>query len=127
VTTGVSTTGWRGKIDALIPPSMRETLYRVVAGASTFLIAFGLVNHSEAVLWAQLGTSLVTLLFALLYTTVVWRAALYGVVGPLGAILMAYGIVNDVRWALITAAVGQVFGVATAAAKAVQPDVPVGR
>ena len=35
---------------------------------------------------------------------------------------MAYGIVSDVRWALIVAAVGQLFGIATAAAKTVQRD-----
>jgi hypothetical protein len=81
------------------------------------------LNADQSTLWTQLGVSTVTLLFAMLYSTSTWRTALYAVVGPLGALLMGYSIVNDVRWALITAAVGQLFGITTAAAKTVQSSV----
>lgn len=111
------------EIRALIPDSYREAAYRGLSGVVTFLVAFGVFNSDQAALWTQLGVSTVTLLFALLYSTSTWRSVLYAVVGPLGAVLMAYGIVDDVRWALITTAVAQVFGITTAAAKVVQAPV----
>lgn len=110
------------RIRELIPEKRREEFYRIVAAVSTGLLAFGFLDEQETALWTQLGISVVTTLFALLYTTSAWRASLYALVGPLGAVLMAYGIVSDVRWALIVAAVGQLFGIATAAAKTVQRD-----
>lgn len=108
------------KLRAAIPEGQREAFYRLVAGVTAFLLAFGVLDDSEAALWTQLGLTLVTSLFALLYSTQAWRTALYVITGPLGAVLMAYGIVSDVRWALITAAVAQLFGITTAAAKTVQ-------
>ncbi|UJE15669.1 membrane protein [Gordonia phage Ligma] len=110
----------RDSIRAAIPEGAREAYYRAVAGVTAFLLAFGVLDNQEAALWTQLGLTAVTSLFAMLYSTQAWRTALYAIVGPLGSVLMAYGIVADVRWALITAAVGQLFGITTMAAKTVQ-------
>ena len=110
------------RIRSVIPEGAREAYYRVTAAVVTGLMAFGLLDNQEAALWTQLGLTTVTSLFAMLYSTQAWRTALYALVGPLGAVLMAYGLVADERWALITAAVGQLFGIATAAAKTVQPS-----
>jgi hypothetical protein len=74
-------------------------------------------------LWAQLGVATVTLVFALAFSTSMWRSLLYGITGPLGAVLMWYGIVGDAKWALIVAGIGQLFGITTAAAKTVQRSV----
>lgn len=104
----------------VLPPEHRETLYRVVAGVLTFLTGYGILDESEAALWAQLAVGTITVLFALLYSTTTLRMALYALIGPVGAVLMAYGIVTDQMWAVIVAAVGQVFGVATAGSKTVE-------
>ncbi|QNL30141.1 hypothetical protein SEA_MARIOKART_14 [Gordonia phage Mariokart] len=112
------------RIRSAVPEGARETFYRVVAGATTFLLAFGVLDDQEAALWTQLGLTAVTSLFAMLYSTQAWRTALYALVGPLGSVLMAYGLVADEKWAIITAAIGQLFGIATAAAKTRQPSVP---
>ncbi|UBF41619.1 membrane protein [Gordonia phage CaiB] len=110
------------KIRAVIPEGRREDFYRVVTAVATGLLAFGFLDDQKAALWTQLGLALVTTLFALLYATSQWRVALYSITGPVGAVLMGYGIVSDTRWALIAAAVAQLFGMATAAAKTVQKD-----
>lgn len=122
MTSNVPTTGVRGWLQAHVSLEFRETAYRFAAALSTFLFAFGVLDSQEASLWTQLAVSTITLLFALLYATSGWRATIYAVTGPLGAILMWYGIVTDVRWALITAAVAQVFGLTTAAAKTITPS-----
>jgi len=114
-------TGIRGWLQAHVPLGFRETAYRYAAALTALLFAFGVLDSQEASLWTQLAVSTITLLFALLYATSALSAAIYTLTGPLGAILMWYGIVNEVRWALITAAVGQVFGITTAAAKTIQP------
>jgi hypothetical protein len=114
------TPSWLDKIRKLFPASDREWGYRIVAAISTGLMAFGLLNTEDAALWTQLGVSVITTLFALLYSTSTWRSALYVVVGPIGGLLMAYGIGQGVNWAIIVSAVGQLFGIATAAAKTVQ-------
>lgn len=120
MTTGSSTGSLFDKIRKLFPAADREWGYRIVAAATTGLLAFGLLNAQEAALWTQLGVSVVTTLFALLYSTSTWRSALYVIVGPLGGILMAYGIGHGIDWAVIVSAVGQLFGIATAAAKTIQ-------
>lgn len=108
------------RLRLMFPATERESLYRGVSAFIILLFAFGVLDENEAALWTQLAVSVVTCLFALLYATSTWRVALYLVVGPLGAVLMGYGIVTDTRWALIVAAVGQALGVSTAAAKTVQ-------
>ncbi|AYP70004.1 holin [Mycobacterium phage CRB2] len=110
----------RAWLQAHIPPADREILYRVVAGALTFLSGWGILDNERAVLWSQLGIGTVTALFALLYATSSVRVVLYTLVGPLGAVLLAYGIIQDEKWAVITASLAQVFGIATAAAKTVE-------
>lgn len=100
-----------------VPQSKREGFYRAVGAAIMFLLAFGVLDDNEATLWATFGTGLVTLLFALLHATSTWRTAIYVFTGPLGSVLMVYGIVGDERWALIVAATGYAFGIVTAAAK----------
>lgn len=114
-------TGLRGWLQSHVPLGFRETAYRYAAALTTLLFAFGVLDSQEASLWTQLGVSTVTLLFALLYASSGLSATIYTVTGPLGAVLMWYGIVSDTRWALITAATGQLFGIATAAAKTIQP------
>lgn len=109
------------KIRQLVPATYREAFYRATAAVVTLLLAVGVFNTEEAALWTQLGIALVTILFALLYTTSQWRTVLYLVVGPAGALLMAYGIGRGVDWAVVVSAVGQIFGITTAAAKAVSP------
>ncbi|URM86113.1 membrane protein [Gordonia phage BiggityBass] len=122
MTTGMTV---QDKLRAAVPEGAREAWYRFVAGATAFLLAFGVLDNQEAALWTQLGLTAVTSLFAMLYSTQAWRTALYALVGPVGSVLMAYGLVADERWALITAAVGQLFGIATMAAKTVQvPTAP---
>lgn len=112
--------GLRGRLQALVPQRAREAYYRFAGGAVMFLMAIGLLDTAEASLWTQLVVGTVTLVFALLYATTPWRVALYAITGPLGGVLMYYGIVNDTKWALITASVAQAFGITTAAAKTVQ-------
>jgi hypothetical protein len=119
-------TGVRGSLQRLIPASVREAYYRVAAAGLTLLFAFGVLDANEQALWGQFAVGLITLVFALVYATTPLRVALYAILGPLGAVLLYYGIVNDIRWALITAAVGQAFGIATAAAKTVQVINPDG-
>lgn len=108
------------RVRGLFPAADREWGYRIVAAAVAGLLAFGLLNSEQAALWTQLGVSVVTTGFALLYSTSTWRSALYVLVGPLGGVLMAYGIGQRVDWAIIVSTVGQLFGIATAAAKTVQ-------
>jgi hypothetical protein len=112
--------GLLNRIRALIPESAREGWYRIAGGVVAFLAAFGLLEQQEAALWTQLVISVITLGFALIYATSTWRVVLYAVTGPLGGVLMFYGLVNDVRWAAITASVAYAFGITTAAAKTVQ-------
>lgn len=110
---------WRAKLQAHIPAAWREWGYRAASGAVMFLLAFGVLDVNSAALWTQFGVGLVTLIFALIYAYTPVRVALYAFLGIGGSVLMYYGIVSDVRWALITAAVAQAFGIATAAAKTV--------
>ena len=112
--------GIRAWFQARVPAEMRETAYRVAAGVLTFLTGFGLLDNNEGALWGQLVVATITALFALLYSTSNLRVALYALVGPVGAVLMGYGLLSDVHWAVIVAAIGQVFGVATAASKAIE-------
>ncbi|UYL88126.1 holin [Gordonia phage Evaa] len=119
MTTEVSTIQ---KLRNAIPEKRREEFYRVVAGVTTFLLAFGVLDNQEAALWTQLGLATVTCLFALLYSTSAWRSAIYALAGPAGAVLMAYGLVGDQTWALVVAAVAQLFGITTAASKVTQRD-----
>lgn len=114
--------GVRNRLQLLIPLRARETFYRVVAGVLAALTGFGILDDNEAMMWSQLAVGTVTALFAMLYATTSIRRALYALVGPIGAVLMAYGIVNNWKWAVISVAVGQVFGTATAAAKVVELD-----
>lgn len=108
------------RLRTLVPQSSREGLYRLAGAVTTLLFGLGVLTSDQAAQWAQLTVSLITLLFAFLYATTSWRLALYAVTGPLGSILMAYGIVNDARWAVIAASVGYALGITTAAAKVVQ-------
>lgn len=95
-------------------PSQDYT-YSLVTGAVTFLLALGVVDQVQAALWTQLAIGVVTLVFAVVASPSMARSSVYALTGPLGAVLMAYGIVNDARWAVITAGVGQVLGLTTAA------------
>jgi hypothetical protein len=117
-------TAWRRWINLLreaIPERHRELFYRLASATTALLMAVGIVDNEQAALWGQLAVGVVTTMFALLYATSNWRVAFYGVLGPLGGLLMIFGIVSDTKWALIVAAVGQVFGITTSAAKVVQP------
>lgn len=98
----------------------RETAYRIVSAVVTLLFGIGVINASQDTLWAQLAVGAVTLVFAIFYSTSSWRTALYAILGPVAAVLGAYGLLQNVDWAVITAAVAQALGVTTAAAKAVQ-------
>jgi hypothetical protein len=104
----------------LIPQSSREMAYRIASTLAAFLLALGLTTADRAALWGQFAIGVVTTLFALLYATTPWRVALYGLVAPAGALLLAYGLVTNTVWALIAGAAGQFFGVTTAAAKVVE-------
>ena len=68
----------------LFPPDRREQLYRAAGAVTMLLFGLGVLTSDQAAQWAQLGVSLVTLLFAALYSTSTWRTALYAVTGPLG-------------------------------------------
>ncbi|AKO62190.1 tail length tape measure protein [Mycobacterium phage Apizium] len=107
----------RARLQAMIPAKARETWYRVASAAVMFLLAFGILDANEAALWAQFAVGLVTLVFALIYAYTPARVALYAFVGVVGSVLLYYGITTEETWALITAAVAQAFGIATAAAK----------
>lgn len=109
------------RLRTLIPERSREGLYRAAGAITMLLFGLGVLTSDQAAQWAQLAVSLITLLFAFLYAATPWRLALYAVTGPLGSILMAYGIVNDVRWAVIASSVGYALGITTAAAKTIQP------
>jgi hypothetical protein len=111
--------GVRGRLQTLVPASAREAWYRFASAAVMFLFAFGLLTADSMTLWIQLVGATVTLVFAAIYATTPLRLAMYSILAPAGAILLYYGIVTDVRWALITAAVAQAFGIVTAAAKTV--------
>jgi len=111
-------TGFRARLQRLIPVSAREAYYRFASAAVMFLFAFGLLSTSAVTLWIQLVGATVTLLFAALYATTPFRLALYAILAPVGAVLLYYGFTTDETWALIVAAVAQAFGITTAAAKA---------
>lgn len=110
----------RSRLQVILSPGVRDQLYRTLAGALTFLSGWGILDDQNAVLWSQLGVGTIGSLFAMLYATSTARQALYALVGPLGAVLMAYGIIQDTKWAIIVASLGQVFGMATAASKTVE-------
>lgn len=112
--------GWLGALAAKINPAEREGWYRAVSGLFLMLWAIGVLTQDEAAKWTQFGISTVTLLFALLYATSPWRVALYGLIVPLAGLLTWYGIATGVNWPLVAAAVAQVLGITTAAAKTVQ-------
>ncbi|MFN6543930.1 phage holin [Mycolicibacterium nivoides] len=112
--------GWLGALAAKINPAQREGWYRAVSGLFFMLWAVGVLTQDEAAKWTQFGISSVTLLFALLYATSPWRVAIYGLIVPLSAVLTWYGIATGINWPLVAAAVAQVLGITTAAAKTVQ-------
>lgn len=112
--------GWLGTLAGKINPAQREGWYRAISGLFLMLWAAGVLAEQEALVWSQFGISTVTLLFAVLYATSNWRAALYGLIVPLAAVLTWYGIATGVNWPLVAAAVAQVLGITTAAAKTVQ-------
>lgn len=112
--------GWLGILVAKINPAQREGWYRAISGLFLLLWAGGVLAQEEALVWSQFGISTVTLLFAVLYATSSWRVALYGLIVPLSAVLTWYGIATGVDWPLVAAAVAQVLGITTAAAKTVQ-------
>lgn len=109
------------RVRSLVPKSAEGYGYSVVSGIVMFLMALGVVNNEEAALWTQLAIALVTCLFALIYSPSTWRASLYLIVGPLGAVLMGYGLVAGEKWAIIVAASGQVLGITTAAVASGRP------
>lgn len=110
------------RIRSIIPKSMKDQAYSYLSAAIMFLMAFGVVDDQQAALWTQLGIALVTFTFTLLYATSTWTMSLYAVVGPLGAVLMAYGLISDEKWAIVTAAVGQALGITTAARTQSAPE-----
>lgn len=112
--------GARARLQTVIPANAREAWYRIAAAIVMGLSAFGVLNGETVALWGQLAVATITLLFAALYATTPLRVALYAVLAPLGAVLLYYGITYDEQWAIITASIGQAFGIATAAAKTVQ-------
>jgi len=112
------------RLRRLVPERAREAWYRAATGGVMLLFALGVLDADGAAVWVQFALGTVTLAFALLYATTRWRMALYAVTGPLGGVLGYYGLVTDTKWALITAAVAQAFGIATAAAKTVQYPMP---
>lgn len=117
--------GWLGALAAKINPAQREGWYRAVSGLFLMLWAVGVLTQDEAAKWTQLGISTVTLLFAALYATSSWRLAVYGLIMPLSGLLTWYGIATGVDWPLVGAAVAQVLGITTAAAKTVQAVDPI--
>jgi hypothetical protein len=112
--------GLRDRLQGWIPPSYREMFQRVASGVLMLLTGYQLLDSEKAALWGQLALGTISAIFALLYATSSARVVLYALVGPVGGILMAYGLINDVKWAVLVASVGQVFGTATAAAKVVE-------
>lgn len=108
------------RLRARIPESQRENWYKFASAAVMLLFGLEVLTDVQAAAWGQLGTSVVTLLFAALYATTKLRLALYLFAGPALGVLQLYGMVNDVRAALIVSAVGQALGITTAAAKTVQ-------
>lgn len=112
--------GIQAWLQARIPVEAREGMYRLAAGVLTFLTGFGLLDNNEGALWSQLVIATITAVFALLYSTSNLRVVLYTLIGPVGAVLMGYGLLSDVHWAVVVASIGQVFGVATAASKTVE-------
>lgn len=120
MTTASPSTGIRAWLQGRIPLTASETINRVIAGALTFLLGYGVLDGERAALWSQLALGTVAALFSMLYATTSARVALYALVGPVGGVLMAYGLIQDQKWAVIVASLGQVFGVATAAAKTVE-------
>lgn len=106
------------KLRALVPARYREIGYRVSNTLTIVLLVGGYVTSTEAALWSGLVTGVITLVFALLHATSTWRAAIYVFTGPLGSVLLAYGVVDDVKWAFIVSAAGYALGITTAAAKA---------
>lgn len=110
----------RDWLRARIPETYREMGFRIVSAVSILLLGMGAIDQDHAFLWTQVGVGTVTCLFAWLYTDSNQRAALYALVGPIGGLLMSYGLLNNAQWAVVLAATGQVFGVTTAAAKVVQ-------
>jgi hypothetical protein len=113
--------GWLVRLRDRIPERYRESFYRAASAVTVLLLALGATTADRAFLWGQLAVATVSSMFAILYTTSYWRVALYTLVGPLGGLLMTYGLVTETRWALVVTAVGQVFGITTSAAKAVHP------
>lgn len=104
-----------------LPESSRDYAYALASAVVLFCSAFGLVDNEQAALWTSLAVACVTLLYAAFYSPSQIRATFYTIVGPLGAILMAYGLIGDARWAIITAAVGQALGITTAATASGRP------
>lgn len=113
--------GLLARIRSVVPESAQGYGYSLASGAVMFLLALGVVNNEEAALWTQLAIALVTCMFALIYSPSTWRASLYLIVGPLGAVLMGYGLIADEKWAIIVAASGQVLGITTAAVASGRP------
>lgn len=118
----VAGTGPLGGLGRWLPEDSKDYAYSLVSAVVTFLLAFGLVDNEEAALWTQLAIALVTCTFALIYSPSAARSSIYAITGPVGAVLMGYGLVSDVRWAIIVAGVGQVLGVTTAAVASGRPN-----
>lgn len=117
--------GWvlaiRAKLDPILTPARREAIQRLISALVAAFLATGVLTADKGLLWGQLATATLSLLFALLFAGTSIRAALYALILVVAGLVQAYGITQGVDWAIIAGSIAQVFGITTAAAKAQPP------
>ena len=106
----------------------RKYLYGVAAVVIALLVGYGLLTQDQAPLWLGLVGALLWAagnLTAIIHTTSVGRAALYGVGLAVVALLVGYDILNDAQAPMWVGLLGGVLGVGTNALSfsKVTPDV----
>lgn len=99
-----------------LPDSTRLYLYGIAAAAVAALVVLGVVTDDAAPLWLALVGAILWAagnITAIMHTTSVGRAALYGVGLAVLAVLAKYGIVDQTQIPVWGALLAAVFGVGT--------------
>lgn len=102
-------------LDRVLPPSRRRLVHGFMPAVVTILVLFGLAE-SVVMLWAAVAAALLGAGVAFVNAESGWRRWLYGLLAPVQAVLLYYGVFdpNVVAAFAAVAATALGFGVAAA-------------
>lgn len=99
-----------------VPAGARATWYAVSSAIVVALVAWGVLDEAAAPAVSGVVVAVVTLVFALLYSTSPWRQALYGVAAALGVLGVYLGWGTEAQFDSLLAVIAPLLGIGTAAA-----------